>query len=171
MDDPRAPLVVDANVLIDYANTDVSILTLVAGHLAKVHVPMPVLEKVDQLDATECARVGLVVVLPAIEQILEAGACRGGLAFDDRVCLILARDHRWTCMTNDRALRRACREAGIPAVWGLAPMLDLVRGGALDAVAAAEVARRIHHSNPRFVTTEIVDTFERKLRSLTEERT
>ena len=166
--EPR-PLVVDANVLIDYANTDAYILTLVSRHLAPVHVPTAVLEVVDQVDATECERLGLVVCEANLEQAIEAGAERGRLAFDDRICLILARDNNWACITNDRALRTACAAAGVPTVWGLAVMLDLVAEGVLAAADAINVARAIHETNPRFVTTAVVSAFEKRLWALTGE--
>ncbi len=165
---PR-PLVVDANVLIDYANTDASILTLTARHLGPVHVPTAVLEVVDQVDAAECERLGLVVCEANLDQIIEAGAERGRLAFDDRICLILARDNTWACITNDRALRAACAAAGIPTLWGLAVMLDLVAEGVLATAGAIDVARAIQESNPRFVTTAVVSAFEKRLRALTGE--
>ncbi len=162
---PR-PFVVDANVLIDYANTDTYILTLVARHVAPVHVPTAVLEKVDQVDATECGRLGLVVCEANLEELIEAGAKRGRLAFDDRICLILARDNNWACITNDRALRAACATAGVPTVWGLAVMLELVAGSVLAAPDATVVARAIHETNPRYVTARVLSAFEKKLEAL-----
>jgi rRNA-processing protein FCF1 len=160
------PFVVDANVLIDYANTDASILTLIARHLAPVHVPTPVLEKVDQVDAAECDHLGLIAYEPSIDVLLEAGAERGRLAFDDRICLIVARDNNWVCITNDRALRAACADRGVHTVWGLAVMLDLVAGGVLAGADARVVARAVHETNPRFVTASVLVAFEKKLEAL-----
>lgn len=43
-------LVVDANVLIDYAKADESVLALVVRHVGPVYVPRDVLDEVDQVD-------------------------------------------------------------------------------------------------------------------------
>ena len=90
---------VDANVLFDYANTYPTVLTLVARRLGPVHVPEVVLDEVEQLDEDACDRLALVVVEGTLEQILEAGD--GGLSFPDWMCLILARDEGWTCVTKE----------------------------------------------------------------------
>ncbi len=111
-------LLVDANVLIDYAKTGPTVFTLVARHLGPVHVPRDVLGEVDQLDEDACDRLGLVLVEGTLEQILEAGAGAGGLSFPDWMCLILARDQGWTCVTNDGRLRRACAEASVGLCGG-----------------------------------------------------
>jgi hypothetical protein len=67
---------------------------------------------VEQLDEAACAELGLVVVDGTLEQLTEAGAGTGRLSFEDRVCLILARDNGWTCVSNDGRLRRECEAAG-----------------------------------------------------------
>lgn len=162
-DVPRRFLVVDANVLIDYALTDKTVLGLMSRHLGTVCIPRPVLAEVTQLSETDCDALGLRIVDGSLAQLLEAGQERGRLSFSDRLCLILARAETWTCVTNDRALRRACNEASVRVMWGLEPMIDLVAGGALPKAAAVEVARAIQLTNPRHVTAEIVERFEERL--------
>jgi predicted nucleic acid-binding protein len=160
-------LVIDANVLIDYAKTDVSVLELVAKHIAPVMVPRSLLREVDQIDESVCERLGLTLVDGTIDQLLEAGLDRGkgGLSFVDRLCLILARDGKWTCVSNDRPLRKACEREGIPVRWGLSLMIDLVAAGHLPPEDSVEIAEAIHASNPRFITKEIVSEFGKRARS------
>jgi hypothetical protein len=110
-------LLVDANVLIDFALTDRTVLAVVVRHVGVAHVPRDVLAEVEQLDEAACAELGLVVVDGTLEQLTEAGAGTGRLSFEDRVCLILARDNGWTCVSNDGRLRRECEAAGV-AVCG-----------------------------------------------------
>lgn len=102
-------LVVDANVLIDYAEADESVLALVVRHIGPVFVPRDVLDEVDQFDEDTCTRLGLQIAEGSLEQLLEAGAGGGGLSFQDWMCLILARDNGWVCVTNDGRLRSATR--------------------------------------------------------------
>lgn len=64
-------LVADANVLIDYAQTDPSVLTLHVRHFGPIYVPSVILDEVDQLDAADCESLGLTVV----EEPLEIPLC------------------------------------------------------------------------------------------------
>lgn len=65
-------LVVDANVLIDYAKADESVLALVVQRVGPIYIPRDVFEEVEQLDEDACTRLGLVVVDGTLEQLLEA---------------------------------------------------------------------------------------------------
>jgi len=155
-------LVVDANVLIDYAMADTSILSLASRFVGTIHVPRSILEEVSQLAETDCDRLGLRIVEASLDQIQEAVRGSGRLSFNDRVCLILARDSGWTCLTNDRALRKACDGMAVPVLWGLELMLELIAAGHLVPETALHVARVIQAANPRHITAEILDRFERK---------
>jgi rRNA-processing protein FCF1 len=158
------PLIADANVLIDYMVSDRFILGLLARHVGPLYVAVPVLDKVDQLSAGECERLGMTLVDPTTEELVEAGEGRPGLAFDDTVCMILARDNHWRCVTNDRALRRACSAEGVDVLWGLEAMLLLVHAGALGAEDACVVASKIRLTNPAFITEKIVSEFRARAR-------
>lgn len=96
--------IVDANVLIGYLSSDISILTIYSKEIGQIYVPTDVLEKVKQMDTGDCNRLNLKIVEPTLEQYLEAADKIGGLAFDDRVCFILARDNKWDCISNDKQL-------------------------------------------------------------------
>jgi hypothetical protein len=155
-------LLVDANVLIDYAQADPTVLALVAHHLGPVHVPQDVLDEVDQLDEEACDRLGLKVVEGTLGQVLEAGAGGGGLSFPDWMCLILARDHGWTCVTNDGRLRTACAAEGVSVLWGLQLMVQLVDAGELDGKDAIGVAEAIEETNP-WLSARVVAAFREKV--------
>lgn len=161
-----AGFVTDANVLIDYCNAELSILALSARVLGPIYVPVQVLAKVNQIDRSGCDHIGLTPFEPSTEQLLEAGQGSPRLAFDDRVCLIVCRDNHWACLTNDKALRRACAEAGIQIIWGLELMVQLVGRGCLHPVDALHVAGRIHTTNPAFVDRSILQAFTKKISKL-----
>lgn len=160
----QPPLIADANVLIDYVESDRFILGLLARHMGPLYVAVPVLDKVDQLSAGECERLGITLVDPTTEELVEAGEGKAGLAFDDAICVIMARDNHWRCVTNDRALRKACAAEGVGFLWGLEVMLPLVQAGALGAEDACLVARNIQLANPAFITAKIVTEFETRAR-------
>lgn len=156
-------LIVDANVLIDYTATDKTILGLANRYLGTLCIPRPILDEVSQLSETDCDSLGLRIVDGSVEQLLEAGRSRGRLSFHDHLCLVLAQSEGWICVTNDRALRRACDEVSVPVLWGLELMIELVAGRLLLRETALEVARSIQRVNPRHITPEILQRFEGRL--------
>jgi len=155
-------LVADANVLIDYAESDRSMLSLISRHLARIRVPSPVLGEVDQLAESDAVSLGIVVVEPTLNQALEAEAGERPTSFQDRLCLVVARDGGWSVLTNDTALRRVCRDGGIPCVWGMEAMVILVDEGRLSPARAMRVAEGIARSN-RFITQSILDGFRKRI--------
>ncbi len=96
------------NVLIDYANSELSVLTLAAHHIGPLYVPNVVLDEVEQLTEGDCESFGLTVLDEPVEILLAAGEKRGALSFEDHVCLLLAKDNDWICVSNDKPLHRAC---------------------------------------------------------------
>jgi hypothetical protein len=160
---PLRGLVADANVIIDYLNADLGVLGLIARAVAPVTVPLPILQTVTGLNEADCADIGLEAYAPTDSQLDEAAARRwgaAGLAFDDRLCLIVARDRAVACLTNDKPLHHECKRQNVPAVWGLRPMVHLISGGWLSLEAAFRTADAIHFSNPLFVTTDVVTRFK-----------
>lgn len=156
-------LIVDANVLIDYAKSDLSVLTLVTNHIGPIHVPSVVLAEVDQLSENECESLGLIVLEEPVEILLAAGEKRGALSFEDHVCLLLAKENEWTCVSNDKPLHKACNKEDVTVKWGLRLMIELVEMELLDKDSALEVAQAIHGSNPKHITSEIIEEFRVKI--------
>lgn len=155
--------VLDANVLIDYCNVDKAILTLVSREVATIYLPLPLLDEVDQLDEAECGSLGIQVVVPTIEHLTEASVRRGRLSFEDRLCLVMARDSAWTCVTSDRRLRRECEAEGVRVLWGLELLLLLADVDALSDADALQLAEAIRETN-HFMTEKIMQAFRDDLR-------
>lgn len=156
-------LIIDANVLIDYANTDLSVLKLVANHLGPIQVPSVVLDEVEQLSEEDCESIGLIVLEEPVEILLAAGAKRGALSFEDHVCLLLAKENNWVCVSNDKPLHRSCGEEDVSVMWGFRLMIELVSKGCLDKDTAMEIAQAIQVRNPKHITPEIIKEFIRKI--------
>jgi predicted nucleic acid-binding protein len=159
------PLLIDANVLIDFADSDITVLRLASRHLAPMHVLRPVLREVVQLDATDYDRLDLTLFEPTVEQLLAAGSRRRSLSFFDRLCLIVAREQGWACVTNDTALRKECGIESVQAVWGLEVLVGLVEARQLGKDSALSIATKIHDNNPRHITLAILSRLEQRLRS------
>ena len=161
--DKLAGLVADASVLIDYAESDRSVLALVSRHLATIHVASPVLaDEVGKLPEKDAARLGIDVVEPTLDQVLEAKTEERSTSWYDRLCFVVARDAGWSVLTNDTALRKACGSVGIGCVWGLEAMVILVQTEHLSAERAMGVAEKIARLNI-YITSEILTRFRKRI--------
>ncbi|HKY37712.1 MAG TPA: hypothetical protein VJN18_17340 [Polyangiaceae bacterium] len=107
-------LIIDANVLIDFCKTDRSVLALVTQHVGTVHVAEPVLAEVKELDRAGAESLGINVLTPEFPMLSSAASAsvRSPLRFEDWLCLLIAEEESWTCVTNDKRLRVEC-EASI----------------------------------------------------------
>ena len=95
-------LILDANVLIDFCDADRTVFRLISESVGRIHVPTPILrEEVAQLSVDDCPDLGISPVEPLLETALLAAPRRSGVSFYDHLCLLLARDSGWTCVTND----------------------------------------------------------------------
>lgn len=156
-------LLADADVLIDYTKTDLSILTLVAQHTGKVYVLDEVLRTVDGLNKTKCKRHGITVIEADTELLLAAGKHSGALSFEDWLCYLACETEGWVYVTNDRALIRTCRQGKVQHRRGLRLMVELVRDGHLTRTRALKVARAIQTTNPHHINETILYQFEKVL--------
>lgn len=159
-------MVLNANVVIDYADADRSIFALLAKHFGITGLPRPLLREVDQIQERECDQLGLHLIEAMVDQLTEASRERTALSFEDQLCMITARDHGAICVTNDKALRAKCVGIGVPIRWGLEMMLDLVAAKALTRRSARAIAVRIRENNRLHITEAILKRFEKKLDAL-----
>src|SRR6266542_495350 len=103
----RGLLIMDASVLIDFCDTDPTVLKLISNNVGQIHAPSPMLhEEVEPLADTSWDDLGLIEVHPTLDMATAAAARRAGLSFYDHLCLLMARDNGWTCVTNDGRLRQ-----------------------------------------------------------------
>ena len=117
-------LLADADVLIDYRESELAILALVGQHVARVAVLPPVLDEVHGVTATECAEFGIEIVEVETAPMLQAAEIESRVSFNDRLCLVMCRENEWTCVTNDGALRRLCERHGVETRFGLGLMVE-----------------------------------------------
>ena len=152
-------LLADADVLIDYRESELAILNLVVQHLGQVAVVPSVLEEVRGVTAAQCARLGIEVIEVSTARMLQAAQVEPSVSFNDRLCLVVCREKGWTCVTNDGALRRLCKRHGVETRFGLSLMVDLVAAGALSRRRAVAVARRMQVSNPLHINDRVLTRF------------
>jgi len=160
----RREFLIDANALIDYLDADISILTLFSRHIGKIHVPESIIrDEIEQLSTDEARRYGIHLLEPELEQIEEAGLMAGRASFYDYLLMITARDNGFTCITNDKVLRRLCSDNDITVIWGLEPMIALVQKRKLSRGRALKVALQIEEINPLYITEEIISRFKKRI--------
>ena len=167
MREPRATLLItDANFLIDCCLMEVPLLETVARVYHEVSVPLPVVGEVEQLDQARLEQLGIQCIDMETAQLLEAAQPIQGVSFYDCCCMILARERRAVCVTNDRKLRAVCQERQVETRWGLEIILDLHRAGALSTHEAHQWGKEMARVNVR-ITAAIVAEFERQLGTTT----
>lgn len=165
----RKRMLLDACVLIDYWKAEKDVLRLFRKHLGELNVVSPVLNEVDDIgDADELTGLGVQILEPKLEDVMEAGAQRGQLSFPDRLSVIVAKREGYICVTNDKSLRIACEKEGIDVIWGLEMLLMLYYEGGITESAALEIAGQIRASNPIYITQSVINAFRVKLKSFRE---
>jgi rRNA-processing protein FCF1 len=162
----KAAYIIDANALIDYCDSDLQMLSIFSQKIGSVYIARSAFDKVEQLNATSAKKHHLLVEVPDLETIVAAAADRGSLAPDDKETLVLAKRNGWVCITNDKPLRRECESEGVACLWGLEPMRMLVESGAISPSKAISVVKTIKMANPGFISDEIVDRFEKRVKKI-----
>jgi len=157
-------LLMDANVLIDFLDSDDSIFGLASEHIGRVHVPTLILEEeLTHQGDRDWAALGIHAVEPSLDVLARAARPTVGLSFQDKLCLLLAKERGWTCVTNDKRLRRECKGAFVSVMWGLELVAILVERDALPALDAERVARAIQVANT-FITPALLARFLKRVR-------
>lgn len=149
--------VADAGSLLDIAEADSLIIQLVTSHLGDLRIPAPALIKIKDAKASELLRLGVSVHECTTENLLEAGPNKLSLSFEERLCLITARDEKWTLITHDLVLNRACDGDDLAAVCALDLLVQLLKGSHITPEAASHAVCNLRGINPKFMTQERVD--------------
>jgi rRNA-processing protein FCF1 len=158
-------MIMDACVLIDFIKTDRSVLELIVKHVGPVHVISPIVEEVGEIDdESELLELGLVILEPEIEDAYAAASHSGPISFQDQLCLLTAKRYGFLCVTNDKSLRKRCRQENVPLLWGLELLAKLHRAGGIPGKEAMLIAQSIRKSNPKHITAKIISRFRDTLR-------
>jgi predicted nucleic acid-binding protein len=113
-------LIVDANVLIDYADTDLSALAIYSSRIDPIQVPRAVVDEVEQMEPPDFAHHEMEVVEEPLDIAMAASERRGGLSYPDRVCLLLAQRTGAICVTNENPFWHAAPKQVLKAKGGYA---------------------------------------------------
>ncbi len=153
----------DANILIDFCEYDKTIIKLICHNVGQVYLTTPILSEIKDIDENDCIELGIILVEPELDQVILAAEKKGPLSFQDNLCLIIAKQYGWTCVTNDKPLRRMCETEGVPLFWGIELICILVESGGLPEDQAADAILEIQKLNPRYITETIVKNAFKRL--------
>jgi hypothetical protein len=151
--------VADAGSLLDIAEADPSLIQLVTTHVGDLRIPVPALVKINNAKAREIQRLGVSIHECTTENLIEAGPNRLNLSFEERLCLITARDEKWTLVTHDLVLKRACDADGLTSACALDLLLQLLKGAHIGGETAKNIACNLRRLNPKFMTEERIDSY------------
>lgn len=157
-------LILDANILIDFYKCDRTIIKLICTYVGQIYLATPVLSEINEIDEGACVELGIILVEPELEQVMLAAEKKGALSFQDNLCLILAKEYGWACVTNDKPLRQKCEIEGIPLIWGIELICILVESGGLPVEHARDIILEIQKINPKYITDNIVEKAFKRLR-------
>jgi rRNA-processing protein FCF1 len=149
-------LILDANILIDFCKCDKTIVQLICHHVGQIYLATPVLYEINEIDENDCLDLGIILVEPELELAILAAEEKGPLSFQDKLCFLMAKQNGWTCVTNDKPLRRRCDNEGVPLFWGIELICILVESGGLPLKQASELILEIMKLNPKYITDSIV---------------
>jgi len=167
----RKSMIMDTCVLIDFIKAERAVLELVVKHVGPLHVTSPVIDEVNEIDdENELVALGLIIIEPEIEDAYAAAGRSGPLSFEDWLCLLTAKRHGFTCVTNDKNLRKLCKQEGVSLLWGLELVAELHKVGGIPGKGAEAFAQAIRRSNPKHITEKIVSRFLDTIRRLESQR-
>lgn len=158
--------IIDADVLIDYHESDIDVLKLFSTQISQIHIGRDTLQKVSGVSNSEARRLKILVETPTLKLATKASQSRGKLSYDDHVTLLLAYQNNWICITNDNALRSECIKEGVELLWGLEPIKLLVKHRIISLNKSLKIAKTIQISNPDFITDSILSRFEQQIREI-----
>ena len=156
-------LLADADVLIDYRESDLDVLKEVGRRVAQLAVLSEVLDEVRKLTRQKCASLGIEVIDVGMPTLKAAAEVKAPISFNDCLCFRVCLERGWTCVTNDRALRRLCRRHDVEVRYGLGLVVELVKLGAMDRRRATAIARQMHKANPAHINERVLERFSRAL--------
>lgn len=160
MTSTKKPAVIsDANVLIDYIRAAKNVLRIMATQLWELHVPQVIVDEVEELTLSEARKLGLIIYAPTVDEYTEASVLGGGLSGRDKLCICIARNNGWACLTNDVLLRKKCKAAQVPVIWGLEALILLHNRNLFSMPQAIETAWAIHNVNPHYIHKTLVKEF------------
>jgi hypothetical protein len=153
----RSAAICDANILIDYIDADEDILRELVKYWGIVYVPDRVLAEVHGFTNARAVELGLTI----IESPLLLNN-HPGLSAQDSICLHFVIQEGWTCIANDKRLRRECLNTGGSVIWGFEMLNLLVGASEITKERALDIVEKITKTNPS-IPPSLLQSFKEML--------
>ncbi len=159
----KASLILDANVVISYNDAGILwVLSLVNKHIGQVYIVTAVLEEVRDLSDVDCARRGFKVIKPTPLEMSHADKLQvpRDLSGVDRKCLAVAQERNYTCVTNEKRLRKSCEKRAVKCRGGLGLLTLLCEKHQITTNQAKEYAVKLKKTSGRISEPVMQEFFE-----------
>lgn len=162
----RDAFIVDAGALLDFCRVDRALLTLIAEHVGAVNIAEAGLLHVSMLDRAEALTIGIEVVCPELSASQRAArlACKSPLRFDDWLCVVLAEERGWGCISHEPRMHAQCAARNTRARWGFHLLGLLVEHRVLSLAEASSAIRALGATGKR-IPSSAIDQCVRELES------
>ena len=138
---PIHHMIIDACVLIDFMKVEPDLFKLISRHIGPIYVDTSLLEEVYSIQSIEDLEdLGLIPIEPEIEDVFTAEEMDGQTSFQDNICFLTAKRQGFTCISNDKRLRKLCTDAAVSMFWGLELILSLTKAGGIHKKEAYRIA-------------------------------
>jgi len=149
--------VIDSNVLIDYRESDLSILSRFSITFGQIYVPT-LIKNESRISLKQLTVNNLELYEPTIQELMAAHTGDGGLSVADRLCLHICQSHHWICLTNEKLLRNECIRNDVQTLRGLRMLIMLKEENHITREYTELVARQIQQTNP-CISKEVFQEF------------
>lgn len=160
---PPAMLIADADVLVNYHESEFGVLELIKRHIGNVAVLEPVFHETGDVTPGQCEQVGVDIVPTETAWLMQAAETSTHVSFNGYLCLLACMDKNWTCVTNDGPLRRLCIRRGVATQYSIGPVEDMVAAGALGPRRAIAIAQRMQGLHPFHANERAIARFMAEL--------
>lgn len=157
-------MIMDACVLIDFLGVDRDILRRIVKHVGQVYVASPIVDELNDIkDESQLTELGIIILEPEMADAFAASGQPGPTSFQDKLCLLTAKRHGLTCVTNDKNLRKLCKQEKVQRLWGLEVLAEMHKYRGISDKKVIKIAHEIRSLNPKHITEKIVSRFEKEI--------
>jgi hypothetical protein len=142
-------ILLEGSVLADLHECNLPGLLGVLAHTGQLRIATPALQEASLLTVEEAGALGLAAVEPSVEIMRQAAEHRGRLSASERITVLLARAHAWTCMTCDAAFATVCAAQEVSFMSPFEALAEAVLGKHLPLDEATRAAHLLLRANPR----------------------
>lgn len=115
----REILLADADVLIDYRDSDLKILCLVAEHVGPVRVLREILAEAVGITERKCLQLNIEIVDLETELMMKVNTLPASISVNDRLCVVACEHSDGPASPTTVHFGRYARNTGCPCVGAL----------------------------------------------------